>query len=127
MKKYYTTVSEDGYTNNIFVCELTANDVTKAEKEYQLYMQSKGETYDLDINKYPNIRNFFKLFFGECEADIYCGECWITPNRYICADKILADSFMKLVGQLAYHNAYRQEFCVVEQNGNIIDVIYGDY
>jgi hypothetical protein len=127
MKKYNTIAIIDGYEEELFICELTADDVTKAEKEFSLYMQSKGKTYDLDINKYPSVRNFFKLYFGECECDIYCGECWTTPNRYICTNKNVADRFMKLAKQLDYHNRYNQTFCTVEQDGKIVNVGYGDY
>lgn len=127
MKKYYTTVSEDGYTDDIFVCEISSLDVDNAEKEFFLYTSKSGEIYEQDTNKEPCLKNFFKLYFGECEADIYCGDCWITPDRYICTNKNVATRFMKLAGQLAYHNSYRQEFCEVEQNENVINVYYGDY
>jgi hypothetical protein len=105
---------------------LTADDVKKAESEFSRYMQSKGETYDFDTNKCPTVKNFFKLYFGECDADAY-GECWSTPDRYICTNKNVADRFMKLAKQLDYHNRYNQTFCTVEQDGKIIDIFYGDY
>ena len=126
MKKYRTSAIIDGYEEDFFVCELTADDVAKAEEEFSCYMQSKGKTYDLDTNKRPSIKNFFKLYFGECEYDIY-GYCWTTPNRYICADKNVADVFMRLAKQLDYHDRYNQTFCTVEQDGEIIDVYRGDY
>lgn len=126
MKKYNATAIIDGYEEEFFVCELTAYDVAEAENEFAHYMQSNGKTYDLDTNKRPNIRNFFKLYFGECEGDAY-GEYWPTPNRYICPNKDVADRFMNLTRQLAYHDRYNQTFCSVEQDGEIIDISYGDY
>lgn len=126
MKKYNAVAIVDGYEEEVFVCELTADDVAKAEKEFSLYMQSKGKTYDMDENKRPTVRNFFKLYFGECDADPY-GVYWYTPNRYICTNKNVADKFMKLAKQLDYHDRYNQTFCTVEQDGKIVDVGYGDY
>ena len=123
MKKYNAIVNED----RIFVCELTADDVAKAAKEFSNYMQCKGETYSMDENKRPSANKFFKLYFGECEFDIYCGECWTTPNRYICTNKNVADKFMKLATYLNYHDRFNQSFCDVEQDGKIIDIYYGDY
>ena len=126
MKKYNTIAIVDGYEEELFVCELTAEDVANAEKEFSLYMQGKGKTYDWDSNKRPTVRNFFKLYFGDDETDAY-GECYVTPDRYICTNKNVADRFMKLAKQLDYHDRYNQTFCTVEQDGKIIDVGYGDY
>lgn len=126
MKKYNTAAIIDGYEEEFFVCELTADDVAEAENEFAHYMQSNGKTYDLDTNKCPKVRSFFKLYFGECEGDAY-GEYWTTPNRYICTNKNVADRFMNLARQLAYHDRYNQTFCSVEQDGEIIDISYGDY
>lgn len=127
MKKYNMIALIDGIEEEFFICELTADDVSKAEKELSCYMQSSGRTYDLDTNKYPSIKNFFKLYFGECEYDIYYGDCWTIPDRYICPNKNVADRFMKLARQLDYHDRYNQTFCSVEQNENIICICYGDY
>lgn len=118
MKKYYS--------NEEFFCELTENDVAEAEKEFFCYMQKSGKIYDMDTNKYPNIRNFFKFYFGECECDFY-GVNWMTPNKYVCTNKAVADRFIKFAMQLDYHDRYNQHFCTVEQDGNIIDVFYGSY
>ena len=126
MKKYNDVVTVDGYDEGLLICELTAEDVAKAENEFSLYMRCKGETYKRDSNKCPTVRNFFKLYFGEDESDAY-GECWITPNRYICTNKNIADRLMKLAKQLAFHDSYNQVYCDVEQNGKIVDVGYGDY
>lgn len=127
MKRYNAVTTVDGYEEKILICELTAEDVVRAEKEFALYMQSKGKTYDLNTNKCPNIRNFFKLYFGECEYDMYFGDCWTTPDRYICSSEDVADRFMGLARQLNCHNTYNQTFCTVVQDGRIIDVVYGDY
>lgn len=127
MKKYNAIAIIDSCEEKLFVCELTADDVVKAENEFSHYMQNEGEIYDLDTNKRPSIKNFFKLYFGECEYDIYCGNCWTVPDRYICTHKYVADRFMKLAKQLDYHDRYSQTFCAVEQNGKIVDVCYGDY
>ena len=122
MKKYNTTAIIDGYEEELYVCELTADDVSKAEKEFSCYMQSRGKVYDRDTNKYPSVKNFFKLYFGECDEDLI-----ITPDRYICTNKNIADRFMKLAKQLDYHDRYNQTYCSVEQEGKNIDVVYGDY
>ena len=127
MKKYNTTVIICGWEGDLFICELTEDDVAKMEKEFSDYMQSNGKTYDLDTNKYPNIRNFFKLYFGECEYDIYYGECWFAPDRYICTNENVADRFMKLAKKLDYHDRYNQTYCIVQQNGSVVDIDYGDY
>lgn len=126
MKKYNTTIILDGYKEELFVCELTTDDVISAEKEFSLYMQKLGKTYDMDTNKYPSAKNFFKLYFGDNEPDIY-GDHWVIPNRYICTDENIIDRFMKLVKRLEYHDTYNQTFCIINQNGKYIDVSYGDY
>ena len=126
MKKYNTVAVVDGYEEELFVCELTADDVAKAEKEFSLYMQCEGETYKQDENKHPTIGKFFELYFGECEADPY-GIYWYSPNRYICNNKNVADRFMKLAKQLDYHDTYNQCYCTVKQDGKTIDVFGGEY
>lgn len=122
MKLYHDYTNDD-----VLICELSMSDVVEAEKEFSLYMQKDGETYKKDTNKEPCVRNFFKLYFGEEEYDIYCGECYYTPGKYICSDENTANRFVKLAKCLAYHDRYNQTYCDVEQNGKIVEVFNGDY
>ena len=113
--------------DELLVCELTETDVTNAEAEFDLYMSKQGATYEQDWYKEPSVRQFFKLYFGEVDYDIYCGDIYTVPCRYILTSETDAARFMALARQLQYHDTFAQKYCDVERNGNMVDVYYGDY
>lgn len=129
MKKYYDTIIISDYDEEygLIICELSMSDVLLAEKELNFYMQKQGKLYERDTNKKPYLKNFFNLYFGEEEYDIYCGTYYVVPNRYVCVNKEVADRFMGMAKRLAYHDKYNQVYCDVVQDGKIIDIIYGEY
>lgn len=122
MKHYYQTIKDDFCEDDILVCELTTFDVDIAKEEYRHYMNGNGEFFKRDIYKNPCLKNFFKLYFG-----IEDGGFYITPSMYILPDEKSAKEFFNIAKELKYHDKYNQTFCEVKQNGNFVDVYYGDY
>jgi hypothetical protein len=115
--------------NDLLVCDLTMEDIVDAEKEFASYMRKEGRIYDLDDHKEPSVNRFFKLYFGERDYDIYVGETFETPDRYVCPDGESAKRFMWFAKKLRYHDRLNQTYCdvVMEEDGKTISVIYGDY
>ena len=123
MKHYRDT---DGVPS-ILICELTSFDVVETQEEYRRYMNKSGRIYERDIYKNPSPRSFFELYFGLEDCDIYVGETYETPSRYILPDKDVAKEFFNMAKSLKYHDRFNQTYCDVELNGNFVDVDYGNY
>lgn len=135
MKKYNKTVYESGiayglngeeipYTDesDVFVCEISMSDMEEINKEFSAYMKKSGKIYSFDWNKEPTERQFFKLFFGDMDDEIY-----IVPSWYICQDEKTTNMFYNIAKNLKYHDKFNQVYCDVEKDGNTIKVMYGDY
>lgn len=113
--------------DHVLICELTSLDVSEAKEEYHRYMNKSGKIYERDVYKNPCLRNFFKLYFGLEDYDIYVGETYETPSRYILPDEDTTKEFFNMANGLKYHDRFNQTYCDVELNGNFVDVYYGDY
>lgn len=94
----------------------------KSTKNFSAYMKKSGKIYSFDWNKEPTERQFFKLFFGDMDDEIY-----IVPSWYICQDEKTANMFYNIAKNLKYHDKFNQVYCDVEKDGNTIKVMYGDY
>lgn len=127
MKHYHDTIVEDGYEYDVLICELTSLDVSEAKEEYRRYMNKSGKIYERDVYKNPCLSNFFELYFGLEDYDIYVGEAYETPSRYILPDEDATKEFFNMANGLKYHDRFNQTYCDVELNGNFVDVYYGDY
>lgn len=130
---YYATVKtalDDGsyFENEVLCMDISAKDVQRAVKEFDRYMNCKGDTYAKDSHKVPTMREFFKLYFGEVvDYNMYYGETYLVPSRFVCTNKTVAQKLYELLGALQYHDTYNQVYCDVSIEKNIVYVVYGDY
>ena len=125
---YPDTTKEDiefmqQYGDKSVACYLDASDVAAAEKEYSRYMKCRGSIYEKDKYKEPSLHNFVKLYFGyEVEYDLY-----LTPYKYVCTNKNVAERLYNLLKGMAFHDTYRQIWKSVDLVGKEIYISCGDY
>ncbi len=128
---YYATIKSnfDGFEweDEVLCMDMNKEDIDTAEKELRKYLNKEGEVYSKSALKLPSLKEFFKLYFGDVDYDIYMGETYSTPNRFVCKDKDAANKLYSMLKPLEFHDRYSQTYCDVSLENNIVNITYGDY
>lgn len=133
MKTYQRTIEimEDDnyyYEEDGIVCEMNADDVVEAKREYNLYKKKEGNTYNLDWFKEPEFKRFVNLYFGIMfEGDMGYPDWYEMPDVYVCDNEDTARELYTFLRPLDYHNTFTKTFCTVTLNEKEINICRGSY
>ena len=115
---------EEKVVEDFNIAIFTNNEVEKAMKEFELFNQRKGKTWELGIDfSKTRLSDFINLYFGECEDGYFA----LNFEGFKGTNKTVTDKLKKLFSVIEYHDTFSQRGITLNSFDDVVIISRFDY